>query len=149
MGRKRTPEEEARRELIRELLSKANVTGMEDSLDAELEETLGYGKYDHTARTESGTTNSRNGHSKKTLKTSAGKIDINIPRDRKGEFEPRILPKNQTSVSAEIEGKIISIDLGYRISHQGYLRHGHLGHNSQPDNRQSASRSAGMAAETA
>ena len=124
MVRKRTPEEEARRELIRELLSKANVTGMEDiqtlfketiaefmedSLDAELEETLGYGKYDHTARTEAGTTNSRNGHSKKTLKTSAGKININIPRDRNGEFEPRILPKNQTSVSAEIEGKIISM----------------------------------------
>ncbi len=124
MGRKRTPEEEARRKLIRELLSKANVTGMEDiqklfketiaefmedSLDAELEETLGYGKYDHTARTESGTTNSRNGYSKKTLKTSAGKIDINIPRDRNGEFEPRILPKNQTSVSTEIEGKIISM----------------------------------------
>lgn len=109
MGRKRTPEEAARRELIRELLSKANVTGMEDiqtlfketiaefledSLDAELEETLGYGKYDHAARTEMGTTNSRNGHSRKTLKTSAGKIDINIPRDRNGEFDPRILPKN-------------------------------------------------------
>ena len=108
MGRKRTPEEEARRELIRELLSKANVTGMEDiqklfketiaefmedSLDAELEETLGYGKYDHTARTESGTTNSRNGHSRKTLKTSAGKMDINILRDRNGEFEPKILPQ--------------------------------------------------------
>ena len=58
MGRKRTHEEEARRELIRELLSNANVTGMKDiqrlfretiaeflegSLDAELEETLGYG----------------------------------------------------------------------------------------------------------
>lgn len=99
MGRKRTPGEEARRELIRELLSNANVTGMEDiqrlfketiaeflegSLDAELDETLGYGRYDHTARTESGTTNSRNGHSRKTLKTSAGKIDVNIPRDRNG-----------------------------------------------------------------
>ena len=86
MGRKRTPEEESRRELIRELLSNANVTGMEDiqrlfretiaeflegSLDAELEK-LGYGRYDHAARTESGTTNSRNGHSRKTLKTSAG-----------------------------------------------------------------------------
>ena len=82
---------------------------MEDSLDAELEETLGCGKYDHTARGESGTTNNRNGHSKKTLKTSAGKIDINIPRDRNGKFEPRILPKNQTSISAEIEGKIISM----------------------------------------
>ena len=54
---------------------------LEDSVDAELEETLGYGKYEYTARTESGTTNSRNGHSRKTLKTSAGKIDIaNIRR---------------------------------------------------------------------
>ena len=122
MGRKRTPEEEARRELIRELLSNANVTGMEDiqrlfketiaeflegSLDAEFEETLGYGRYDHAARTESGTTNSRNGHSRKTLKTSAGKIDVNIPRDRNGEFEPRTLPKNQTSISTTIESKIV------------------------------------------
>lgn len=124
MGRKRTPEEEARRELIQELLSNANVTGMEDiqrlfketiaeflegSLDAELEETLGYGRYDHAARTESGTTNSRNGHSRKTLKTSVGKIDVNIPRDRNGEFEPRILPKNQTSISTTIESKIVSM----------------------------------------
>ena len=119
MGRKRTPEEEARRELIRELLSKANVTGMEDiqtlfketiaefmedSLDAELEETLGYGKYDHTAITESGTTNSRNGHSRKTLKTSAGKIDINIPRDRNGEFEPINLPKDQIKIAFRSPG---------------------------------------------
>ena len=73
------------------LLSNANVTGMEDiqrlfretiaeflegSLDAEPEKTLGYGRYDHTARTESGTTNSRNGHSRKNLKTSAGKIRL-------------------------------------------------------------------------
>ena len=82
---------------------------LEGSLDAELEETLGYGRYDHTARTESGTTNSRNGHSRKTLKTSAGKIDVNIPRDRNGEFEPRILPKNQTSISTTIESKIVSM----------------------------------------
>lgn len=82
---------------------------MEDSLDAELEEKLGYGKYDHATRTESGITNSRNGHSRKTLKTSAGKIEINVTRDRNGEFEPRILPKNQTSISAEIEGKISSM----------------------------------------
>ena len=51
MGRKRTPEEEARRELIRELFKETIAEFMEDSLDAELEETLGYGKYDHAART--------------------------------------------------------------------------------------------------
>ena len=82
---------------------------LEGSLDAELEETLGYGRYDHTARTESGTTNGRNGHSRKNLKTSVGKIDINIPRDRNGEFEPRIIPKNQTSISTTVESKIISM----------------------------------------
>ena len=81
---------------------------LEGSLDAELDETLGYGRYDHAARTESGTTNSRNGHSRKALKTSAGKIDVNIPRDRNGEFEPRILPKNQTSISTTIESKRFS-----------------------------------------
>lgn len=81
---------------------------LEGSFDAELEETLGYGRYDHTARTESGTTNRRNGHSRKTLKTSAGKIDVNIPHDRNGEFEPR-LPKNQTSISTTIEIKIVSM----------------------------------------
>ena len=121
MGRKRTPEEEARRELIRELLSKSNVTSMEDiqklfketiaefmedSLGAELGETLGYGKYDHTARTESGTTNSRNGHSRKTLKTSAGKIDINIPRDRNAslsrEYSPRIRPASRLKLRAKL-----------------------------------------------
>ena len=69
---------------------------LEGSLDAELDETLGYGRYDHTARTESGTTNSRNGHSRKTLKTSAGKIDVNIPRDRNGEFGQ---PNNRQNTS--------------------------------------------------
>lgn len=43
------------------------------------------------------------------MKTSAGKIDVNIPRDRNGEFEPRILPKNQTSISTTIESKIVSM----------------------------------------
>ena len=38
-----------------------------------------------------------------------GKIDINIPRDRNGELEPRILPKNQTNISTTIESKIISM----------------------------------------
>ena len=45
----------------------------------------------------------------KTLKTSTGKIEVNIPRDRNGEFEPRILPKNQTSISTTIESKIVSM----------------------------------------
>ena len=57
---------------IQRLFKETIAEFMEGSLDAELEETPGYGIYFHAARTESGTTNSRNGHIRKTLKTSAG-----------------------------------------------------------------------------
>ena len=45
----------------------------------------------------------------KTLKTSAGRIDIQTPRDRAGTFEPQFVKKHQTSVSDEIESKILSM----------------------------------------
>ena len=53
--------------------------------------------------------NRRNGKSRKTLKTSDGKIDLDTPRDRAGTFEPQIVKKHQSSVSDEIESKILSI----------------------------------------
>ena len=53
--------------------------------------------------------NSRNGHSIKTVKTSAGEVEIAVPRDRKAEFEPQIIRKNETSLSWDIEEKIISM----------------------------------------
>lgn len=125
MGRKkRTPEEEARRALISELLSTANITSMadiqelfketiaefmENGLESELEEKLGYSKYDYRQKAEFGSDNSRNGHSKKMLKTSMGSVEIDVPRDRNGEFEPQILKKNQTSISQDIEEKILSM----------------------------------------
>ncbi len=116
-----TPEQQARRALISELLSAANVQSMDDiqnlfketiaefmegSLESELDEELGYEPYDVKSKT---TDNSRNGHSKKTLKTSMGSVEVDIPRDRKGEFEPQILRKNQTSISQDMENKIISM----------------------------------------
>ena len=122
MGRRnRSPEEEARRAKIRELLQEINISSMadiqnlfkdtiaefmENSLDAELDEELGYSKYDYKSKE---TDNSRNGHSKKTLRTSFGNVDVSVPRDRKGEFEPQLLKKNQTSISQDIEEKIISM----------------------------------------
>lgn len=124
MGRRRrgeTEEQQARRELISELLSAANVQSMDDiqnlfketiaefmqgSLEAELDEELGYEPYDVKNKN---TENSRNGHSKKTLRTSMGNVEIDIPRDRNGDFEPKILPKNQTSISQDMESKIISM----------------------------------------
>ena len=119
--RKRTPEEEARREKIRELLQVSNIGSMadiqnlfketiaefmENGLEAELDEDLGYSKYD--CKNKEGT-NSRNGHSQKTLKTSFGNIEIETPRDRNGEFEPQLLKKNQTSITQEVEEKILSM----------------------------------------
>ena len=122
MARKdRTPEEKARREKIRELLQLANIGSMDDiqdlfketiaefmenGLEAELEDELGYSRYDYRNKA---TDNSRNGHSSKTLRTSFGDVEVSVPRDRKGEFEPQVLKKNQTSISQDIEEKILSM----------------------------------------
>ncbi len=65
-----------------------------------------YTKYDYRNKD---TDNSRNGHSIKTVKTSAGEVEIAVPRDRKSEFEPQIIRKNETSISWDIEEKIISM----------------------------------------
>ncbi len=123
MGKRRTrsPEEEARRAKIRELLQENNISSMadiqnifketiaefmENGLDAELEEELGYSKYDYKNKK---TDNSRNGHSSKTLRTSFGEVEVDVPRDRNGEFDPVLLKKNQTSISQDVEEKILSM----------------------------------------
>ena len=119
--RKRSPEEQARREKIRELLQTGGFSSMEDiqnlfketiaeflenGLDAELDDELGYSRYDYKNKD---TENSRNGHSRKTLRTSFGDVEVSVPRDRKGEFDPQILKKNQTSISQDVEEKILSM----------------------------------------
>ena len=122
MGRKnRSPEENERRSKIRELLQASNISStddiqnlfketiaefMENGLDAELDDELGYSKYDYKNKD---TDNSRNGHSSKTLRTSFGDVEVSVPRDRKGEYEPQLLKKNQTSISQDIEEKILSM----------------------------------------
>ncbi len=53
--------------------------------------------------------NRKNGRSRKTLKTSEGRIDLETPRDRAGTFEPQFIKKHQTSVSDEIETRILSM----------------------------------------
>ena len=99
--RKRSPEENERRAKIRELLPSSNISSMDDiqdlfketiaefmenGLEAELDDELGYGRYDYRNKD---TDNSRNGHSSKTLRTSYGDVEVAVPRDRKGEFELR------------------------------------------------------------
>ena len=79
---------------------------LENGLDGELDDELGYTKYYY--RNKEGE-NSRNGYSKKTLKTSFGETEIKVPRDRDGEFEPQLVKKNQTTLTGDIEEKIISM----------------------------------------
>ena len=79
---------------------------LEGTLDAEMDEELGYSKYDYKNKD---TDNSRNGYSSKKMHTSYGDMEINVPRDRKGEFEPQVIKKYQNTVTQDMEEKIISM----------------------------------------
>lgn len=74
-------------------------------LEGELTTELGYDKHT-TAGNNSG--NSRNGHTRKTLKTTDGDLEIEVPRDRNGEFTPTLIPKHQTRFD-DLDNKIISL----------------------------------------
>lgn len=78
---------------------------LQEALEAELDEALGYGKHEVSNKNAN---NSRNGYSKKTVKSELGPISINVPRDRNGEFEPQIVPKHQRNING-IEDKILSL----------------------------------------
>lgn len=79
---------------------------LEGALDGELNEELGYSKYDYHNKD---TDNSRNGYSKKTMHTDYGDMEINIPRDRNGEFEPQLIKKYQNTVTQDMQEKILSM----------------------------------------
>jgi Transposase and inactivated derivatives len=121
MGRKITAERRAKRKELFELLQGAGITDvegvqelykemigtvLENGLAGELEEELGYSKYDYRNKE---TDNSRNGYSEKTLKGSLGEIEISVPRDRNGDFDPQLVKKHQTTISGDIEEKILSM----------------------------------------
>ena len=115
--RKLTPE---RRELIKGLLSHYKPGDVHDvqemlkdllgdtiqqMLEAEMEEHLGYSRYDYKNKQ---TDDSRNGYSSKTVVSSVGDISLDVPRDRKGDFVPQVVKKNQTDIS-NIEDQVLSM----------------------------------------
>lgn len=108
------------KEQIRQIITENNFTNVADVyaylregfkdilqelMEAELDATLGYEKYQ---KGQTGSSNKRNGHSIKTLKSQYGEFPIEIPRDRNGEFEPKLIPKYQRDISG-IEEKVISL----------------------------------------
>lgn len=78
---------------------------IEQMLEAELTEELGYEPYEVKGRNSG---NSRNGHYAKKVRTSEGDTTIRVPRDRQGEFEPTILKKYASNTS-ELEEKVIGL----------------------------------------
>ena len=74
---------------------------LEAALEAELE--------DHLHENLEEETNRRNGHGTKQLRTSEGTLELTIPRDRSGSFEPEIVKKRQTILADSLESKIIGL----------------------------------------
>ena len=77
----------------------------EAMLQGEMDSHLGYG---NNERGEKDTTNRRNGYSHKSVNSTYGKLDVSVPRDRDGSFEPKAIPKHTKDVSG-IEDKVLSM----------------------------------------
>jgi hypothetical protein len=90
---------------IKDMLKDLMSGTIQTMLKAEIEHELGYAK---NSVSEKNTSNSRNGYSKKTVRSEYGNINLDIPRDRNAEFEPQIIPKYQREITG-IEGQILSL----------------------------------------
>jgi len=78
---------------------------LQEMLEAEMDVHLGYSKGE---KPPANSDNTRNGYSSKTVRSELGPVELNIPRDRKGEYNPKIVPKYSRDVSG-IEEKVISL----------------------------------------
>ena len=78
---------------------------LQELMEAELDASLGYEK---NQKGDLSISNKRNGHSPKTLKSQYGEFQVDVPRDRNGEFEPKLIPKYQRDISG-MEEKVISL----------------------------------------
>jgi len=129
--------EKASKELLKDFVNSQHFTSTTDILnsmkdlfsdvlqqvmEAELEEALGYEKSGHASEnTESGKSkNYRNGYSKKTVKTQLGEVDVKIPRDRNGEYEPKIIAKYSRNADGMEEKNPRPVYLRYESA--GHLR---------------------------
>lgn len=121
MRRNMSEEEKQKRIKVREFLEQNPISSpdnlntffkdmmkvmIEEFYQGELEEELGYTKYDYRNKDSN---NSRNGYSSKKLKSSAGEIEVNVPRDRNSEYEPQVIKKHQNTIGQDLEAKIISM----------------------------------------
>lgn len=97
---------------------------MENDIEAEMEDSLGYGKYDYGNKS---TDNNRNGYSKKNLRTSFGDVEISVPRDRKGKFEPQLIQWNIKEVYVAVDEASGMVALGQEVPQDFPIMAGKLG----------------------
>lgn len=87
--------------MIKELFKET----LQQVFEAEIEDHLGYSKHDVKGNNSG---NSRNGYFKKTIKSKFGETELKVPRDRKGQYEPQIIKKYETSING-LEDQIIAL----------------------------------------
>lgn len=90
---------------VNDIIKQAVGPILEQMLQGELDSHLGYNAGSHEPKQ---TDNRRNGYTEKTVKTSNGEVEIRVPRDRDGSFQPQVVPKNSRDIS-EIEDKILTM----------------------------------------
>lgn len=90
---------------IQSVLKDMFASTLQAMLEAEMDTHLGYEKHDDEQKK---TTNRRNGHSAKSIRSDYGEVDLEVPRDREGEFDPVIVKKGQRNVTG-IEEQIIAL----------------------------------------
>ena len=93
---------------ISDFLKNSLVSFIQEALESELDDELGYSRYNFKEKQTLDTTNLRNGHHKKTIRTDMGNIELQIPQDTEGNFEPVIVPKHSREVNPNIQDAIIS-----------------------------------------
>lgn len=87
------------------LLAQITKSVLERALDVEIADHLGY---EHGDPAGNGSGNSRNGHGRKTVLTTSGPVDLEVPRDRNGTFDPQIVPKRKRRLG-QVEDMILSL----------------------------------------
>ena len=112
------PMTEGKRNLIQGLLQEYDIETAEDiqdalkdllsgtvkeMLEAEMDDHLGYGKYERSEEA-----NYRNGTKPKRVRSKYGEFEVDVPQDRQSSFEPQIIPKRKKDIAA-IDDKIISM----------------------------------------
>lgn len=114
----------AAKEVIRDLIRQQNFSStteimaeikemfrdvLQEVMEAELETELGYEKHERVSENEETVSkNYRNGYSKKTVRTQLGEVEVNVPRDRNGEYTPQIIGKYNRNADG-MEDKILSL----------------------------------------